>query len=339
MALFLYLAFEGIEPRSLWHSITGISVMWVVVLAFTALVTVALRAWRWRVLMRPFTTDVSMWDASLALTICYAGNVVVPRSGEALRALSLYWVRGTKISSVLGTVVVERTLDVICLIVLVGVSLLLVPGRIEAAYPWMAPLTLYALVASILFLAILLLISRHRIRAAGIVERLLGRVSRRLCDGVIRLLETFAVGLEALHTPSAYVEIIGSSILLNAGYVLIVYESFLAFGFHLPPHSLGLSSALVIMAISSLGMVIPTPGGAGTYHFFFGESLHVLFAVPAASAMACATVVHAVATVLYLALGGPAFLLQRASSRRSVGDNGDGVGKDREGQPAYPQQS
>ena len=111
MAVFLYWAFEGIEPRSLWRAIAGTSVTWVAVLVFTALVTLALRAWRWRVLMRPFTTDVSLWDASVALAICYAGNVVVPRSGEALRALSLYWVRGTKIGSVLGTVVVERTLD------------------------------------------------------------------------------------------------------------------------------------------------------------------------------------------------------------------------------------
>ena len=51
-------------------------------------------------------------DASIAVAIMYAANVVVPRSGEVLRALSLNWSRGTKISSVLATVVVERVLDI-----------------------------------------------------------------------------------------------------------------------------------------------------------------------------------------------------------------------------------
>lgn len=318
MGLFLYWAFEGIDSRSLWDAIAGISPVWLAVLVLTMLVTVPLRAWRWRVLLRPFASDITMWDASIALAIMYAANVVVPRSGEAVRALSLNWARGAKISSVLGTVVVERTLDMIGLVVLIGMALLILPGPIEAEYPWMATLTLWVLVGCILFLAVLVMVSRHRERTIGVVEKILGPISARLCGIVCRLLEAFVEGLAALNTPSAYVEIIASSILLNAGYVFIIYESYLAFGFQQPPHSLGLPSALVVMAISSLGVVIPTPGGVGTYHFFFGESLHILFAIPAATAMACATVVHAVATITYLCIGGPAFFLQRARHARRI---------------------
>ena len=318
MGLFLCWAFEDIEPRSLWDAIAGISPFWLVLLVLTMLVTVPLRAWRWRVLLRPFASDVTLWDASIALAIMYAANVVVPRSGEAVRALSLNWSRGTKISSVLATVVVERTLDMTGLIFLIGMSLLILPGPIEAEYPWMATLTLWGLVGCILFLAILISVSRHRERTIGVVEKILGPISTRLCGIVCRLLEAFVQGLASLTTPSAYVEIIVSSILLNAGYVVIIYESYLAFGFHQPPHALGLSSAVVVMAISSIGVVIPTPGGVGTYHFFFGESLHVLFEIPMATAMACATVVHAVATLTYLSVGGPAFFLQRARHSRKI---------------------
>ena len=106
MGLFLYWAFEGIDSRSLWNAIAGISTLWLVVLVLTTLMTIALRAWRWRVFMRPFASDVTLLDASVALAICYAANVVIPRSGEAVRALSLNWARGARISSVLATVVV-----------------------------------------------------------------------------------------------------------------------------------------------------------------------------------------------------------------------------------------
>jgi uncharacterized protein (TIRG00374 family) len=318
MGLFLYWAFEGIDSRSLWNAIAGISTLWLVVLVLTTLMTIALRAWRWRVFMRPFASDVTLLDASVALAICYAANVVIPRSGEAVRALSLNWARGARISSVLATVVVERTLDMIGLVFLIGASLVILPGPIEAEYPWMATVTLWVLVGCILLLAALVVVSRSGARAISVVERTLGPISARLSGIVCRLLETFVEGLASLNTPSAYIEIAVSSIFLNVGYLLIIYESFLAFGFEQPPHSLGAAAALVIMAISSLGFVIPTPGGAGTYHFFFGESLHALFGIPTASAMACATVVHAVATLTYLCIGGPAFFLQRARHSRRI---------------------
>jgi hypothetical protein len=73
---------------------------------------------------------------------------------------------------------------------------------------------------------------------------------------------------------------------------------------------------LVIMAVSSIGVVVPTPAGAGSYHFFYGQSLHVLFAVPVAAAMACATAVHAVANITYVVVGVPTLLAQRRHRRR-----------------------
>ena len=327
MALFLYWAFGDIDLASVWTALVGTSPLWIAALILTTLVTLVLRAWRWCVLMRPFAR-VSILDASLALAICYSGNVVIPRSGELLRALSLNWTRGTNVSSVLATVVVERTLDMVFLVLLVGLSLLLLPGPIEDTFPWMAPMAIVALVGCVVFIAFLVLVSRNREKTIALVDSVVRRFSARLGNLVTGLLEKFVHGLEALHTPSAYLEIGIGSILLNAGYMLIIYESFMAFDFELAPHELGVSAAVVILAISSLGVVIPTPGGTGTYHFFFGQSLHLLFAIPAAPALACATLVHAMATVTYLALGGPAFLLQRSQRKRRSAEEAGSVAHD-----------
>ena len=97
---------------------TGISPVWAAVICVATLGTLVLRAWRWMVLMRPFAPQVSNLNASLALAICYAANVIVPRSGEVLRCVSLKWTTGASISALMATIVVERILDLFWLIVL-----------------------------------------------------------------------------------------------------------------------------------------------------------------------------------------------------------------------------
>lgn len=313
MALFLYWAFRGADPGSMWSALRQISLPWVVVLLLIICVTVLLRAWRWQLLMRPFAPGVSILDASLALVICYAANIGVPRSGEALRALSLNWTRGLPVTSVLATVVVERILDLVWLVIFVGISLLLLRGSLAQAFPLLAPLSLLALAGCIAMLAGLILVSLYRERALALVGAVLGRVSRRLALSVCRLLGTFIHGLEALRSPAVYAEIALSSFLLNLGYALIIYAAFHSLA---PTGGLGLGAALVIMTLSSIGVIIPTPAAAGPYHFFFSQGLHQLYGIPEAAALACATATHALATLFYLVIGGPALWLQWQGRRR-----------------------
>ncbi len=320
MALFLYWAFRDIDADTLWAAMQQVSPVWLGIIVLTTLITIVLRAWRWLVLMRPFTTSVTVLEASQALALCYGANFFLPRSGEALRVLSLRWRHTISMGSTAATVVVERIIDMVWLILFVGISMLLLRTRMELAFPWMGPwmgpAVLVALAACVAVLTLLTLVSIYRDRALKVVQRILQPLTPRISSAVVDALSKFAHGLEALHTPSAYVEIFLSSVLLNAGYILIIYEGFIAFGFH-TDYNLGASEALVIMAISSLGIVAPVPGGTGPYHFLFSQSLLLLFAVPAAAALACATAVHALANLLYIGLSVPALLLLR---RRRTGE-------------------
>ncbi|MFC1525365.1 lysylphosphatidylglycerol synthase transmembrane domain-containing protein [Candidatus Latescibacterota bacterium] len=315
--LFLYWAFRGVGAEQLWQAIAGTSLPWVAAMVATTLLTLVLRAWRWTVLLEPCAPQVRIWDAVLALAICYTANMGVPRSGEAIRALSLRWSRGAPIGSVLATVVVERILDMVWLVFFIGLALLLMHERVSQLYPWMGLVALLALGVCGVLLVALSLIYLYRERALVLVGRLLHRLSEKLAARIIRLLETFVQGLAALHRPSAYIEILLSSALLNAGYCAIIYEAFRSQAFH-QSHGLGAGAAIVVMAISSIGVVVPAPAGTGPYHYFFGRSLHLLFAIPQAASLACATVVHAMANLTYLALGGPALLAQWLTARRSA---------------------
>lgn len=315
MALFLYWAFRGTDTAALWDSLWHISLPWVLVLLGITCITVLLRAWRWQLLMRPFAPAVSLWDTSLALVICYAANIGIPRSGEALRALSLNWTRSLPVSSVVATVVVERILDLVWLIVFVGLSLLVLRGRLDDAFPLLAPLSLIALLGCLVLIAALVLVSLYRERALDLVGRLVGPISTALATQVCGILETFTHGLEALHSPKVYAEIALSSFLLNLGYALIIYAAFSCFSETAP---LGLGAAVVIMTLSSIGVIIPTPASAGPYHFFFSQGLHQLYGVPEPAALACATATHALATLFYLVVGGPALWMQWPGRRGAL---------------------
>ena len=319
MALFLYWAFWDIDAAAVWAAMRQASPTWLGIIVLTTLVTIVLRAWRWLVLMRPFTTSVTVWEASQALALCYGANFFLPRSGEALRVIGLKWRHSISMGSTAATVVVERIIDLVWLVMFVGISVLLLRAPLELAFPWlgpwMGPGILAALAACVALLSLLTMVSIYRDRALDVLRRILRPLPPRISGAVVDTLSTFAHGLEALHTPSAYVEILVSSLLLNAGYILLIYEGFVAFGFH-TDYSLGAPEALVIMAISSLGIVAPVPGGTGPYHFLFSQSLLLLFSVPAAAALACATTVHALANLLYITLSGPALLLLRRHRHR-----------------------
>ena len=307
MVAFVHWAVNGVDLHSLWNFLLEVSITWVLVIAGTTIVTLLLRAWRWLVLMRPFAPEVNVVDASRALAICYAGNFFVPRSGELLRALSLKWSKGTSISSILGTVVVERILDMISLVFFVGISILLLSDRLFSAFTWLGWVSATVLAGCAIALIGLVLVSVYRDRALLLVERAVNRVSNRLARTVVRFIDTFLQGITALHTPSAYLEIFVSSVLLNLGYIVIIYQGFASLNL-----DVGWEAALVVMALAAIGMIVPSfAGGSGSYHYFFKTALIVLYGIPAAPALACATVVHGVANITYLLLGVPAFLLQR----------------------------
>ncbi len=337
MALFLYWAFRGIDAAALWTAARSVSPWWIAAMAGTTLLTLVLRGWRWVVLLRPVAPTVTVVDATLALGICYSANLALPRAGEAARALTLKWRRDASVSAVLGTVVVERALDTLWLASLLVLSLALVPGPMGALFPlettfWGLTLSLSQAQVTLCILAACLLVVGGMAcayafgdRGLSTIEALLGRLSQRLASSVGGMLRRFVHGLVALRSASALAEILVSSCLLNLGYILIIYQSYVAFGFDGPPWSLGAEEALVVMAVSSIGVVIPAPAGTGPYHYFYGYSLYALFAVPLAAAMACATVVHAVANLTYLAVGVPTLLQRRRRSRRGEGRHAHGM--------------
>jgi uncharacterized protein (TIRG00374 family) len=305
-AVFLWAAFRSVDLSLLWGTMSKADPFWLLTCAFLFILAVLPRAWRWQILLRPVASDITLWRISVATLIAYAGNNVFPRAGEIARVMEIKRGRDLSLSAILATVLVERVIDLIALLTLFGAVLFTLREEIGKVFPWMEGVAILAFAGSLLLLVLFGLLSSYGDRALTLVKTWVGKLSQKLAGRLVEILKALFQGLGSVRGTSGYAGILTSSILLNLIYILATYVIFLSFNFS--THQFGIQDALVIMVISTVGVIIPTPGGTGTYHYFCSQALHRLYDIPLAEALAFATVVHGIVFITYLIAGGPSLL-------------------------------
>ncbi len=324
---FLWLAFHGVAPAQLWSAVRQARVPWLALSVLLLVLSILPRAWRWQILLKPVSHRISLGRASLAILVGYAAANVISRAGEIARGVSLQKDERLPLSGILATILVERAIDMLALLIFLGGILYFSRSKIVTAFPWMEGVALLALAATVGFLVLIGLLSVYGDRALIFLRKPFRWLSQPVADRLIEILQSLFQGLGGVHATSGYLGILVSSILLNLTYILTSYVTFFAFGFPSRYH-LDFFDAIVVLVISTIGVIIPTPGGTGTYHYFCSQTLYAVCNVPLTDALAYATVMHALAFVTYLVAGGPGLIRLLFSRRLSTVDtSGYGEGK------------
>jgi uncharacterized protein (TIRG00374 family) len=311
MAFFLWSAFRTVDLRSVWRILLDTDAIWL--FGSVALIILATypRAFRWRILMAPVLTGIPTGKLFLAILIGYAGNNLIPRSGEIAKIWAVDR-EPARMSGLIATVAVERLIDLLSLLVMFAGATYVIRDRLEQVFPWMAGMATTVIGFIVLATTILIVISVFG-------QRFLDQVARRyqkIADSrIVELARGFLRGTESIRSPAGYAGIIVWTILLNVLYAGAMYLPFLAFGFH-ERYGLGFFDALVILTIATIGIIIPTPGGTGTYHYFCSRALSGLYDIPLEESVAFATVVHGLIYVTFLVLGGPGLISLLWNKRR-----------------------
>lgn len=322
----LYLALNGVDLQTVWTALKRADYRWALPAIAITLGSHLLRAWRWQLLLNALppsgtnqkkSSHVPLKTAFGSLMIGYMVNYAAPRVGEVARSANLARRERLSFSSVLGTVAIERALDILIFFAaLLSVSLLLSHQWPLVYSLFFAPVVTYAASFSLYWIlggavGLLLIIGagvgywyryhHHRFLSSTLWEEYL-----------MPLVSAFKKGWNTLFHAPQRAGLLLSTVGMWFGYLLMAYLPLLMLDMA-GTYNLSLIDTWAIMILGALGVLVPVPGGTGSYHYVTIQIMVHLFLVDQSSAATYAVLTHAGQMVLYIAVGLAFWFWQGAS--------------------------
>lgn len=261
-----------------------------------------LRAERWKLLLQPLGYNISLWNGFNAVMNGYFINLAIPRGGEVSRPVTLNKLEKVSVGTSIGTVVTERIIDLIFLVVCIGIvflyqfDLLLdffskMPIGTNSNTPFtIPPVVIYAAIGFIAGALGVFIVHKIKPELFDIIKNKLIELGAGLKEGLLSILKLEKWGLFILH-----------SILIWVCYFLMLWMILLAFK---ETETLGFIDALSIFAVGGIALALPTPGGAGSYHTFVPLAMvHLCGLSSLSKGVAFATIFHGWQTLIVILLG------------------------------------
>lgn len=272
------------------------------------------RAVRWNMLIYPLGHHPKTLNAFFAVNISYFTNLWMSRAGEFVRAGSLAKVEGMSASKVMGTVVVDRIIDMVTLLIIVAFSFLVEYdvlwgyldkniGTGDGSFRLLRHPLFLGLVGFGVVSLVLIYIFRHKILAIPFVVK------------IWHIVEKFSEGLKTIKKIDNLPVFIFHSINIWVMYYMMTYLCFLAFA---PTAHLAPIAALTVFVFGTFGIVIPSPGGMGTYHVLATAAL-VIHGVNSNDAFSFANIMFFSIQIFYNIVAGVlSIILLRVMNKKST---------------------
>lgn len=255
----------------------------------------ALRGWRWRQTLEPIGEKPRRSVSVYSVFLSYAASLVIPRVGEFTRCGVLKRYDGVSFSKALGTVVTERAIDSLVVAGFSGLTLLLQlkvfsvffsrTGTSMDSVLSRFSLTGYFVTAVCGLSALVLL--HFLLRKLSIYNKVKATIGG-IWQGVVSLKNVRNIPLFLFFTFGIW-----------ASYFLHYYLTFFCFDF---TSHLGIGCAMVTFVVGSIAVLVPTPNGAGPWHFAV-KTMLILYGVADQNALYFVLIVHTVQTMLVILMG------------------------------------
>jgi glycosyltransferase 2 family protein len=297
--LFLWLSFKDAKFAEIWDYTKQTKPEFLFWVFFTAVISHLLRAWRWIFLLKPLTDKkVSLFNSFCAVMFGYAVNIVVPRGGEVVRLISISKSEKLPWMGVLPTMFIDRLLDIAILGLLLGMTLTQLPKQILDKAPLLIPGGIGIAVCSIAGLLVLPSMSKL-IRWFAELPIVKQKLSPKVATTFESLATQFGIGTKSLTDPTTYPAIAGLTLIIWAFYWLNFY--FMVWAFNLESR-VSPMQCLVVFTIGSFGVLIPTPGNVGSFHYLVSQAMQFTCGLDESQALAYATVLHFICSILAICL-------------------------------------
>ena len=267
------------------------------------------RGWRWHQTLEPVDEHPRTTTSIHSIFLSYAASLVIPRIGEFTRCGVLKRYDGVSFPKALGTVVTERAIDTLLVMVITGLTLLL-QIRVFAHFFDETGTSIDSIISkfsaagwlvTLICLTAILLLGYFLLRKLSIYNKVKDTL-HGIWQGIISLKGVRNKWLFAFYTLAIW-----------GSYFLHYYLTFFCFDF---TAHLGLMCALVTFIVGSIAVIVPTPNGAGPWHFAV-KTMLILYGVADVQALYFVLIVHTIQTMLVILLGMYALIALAFTKKRT----------------------
>ena len=270
--------------------------------------TFVVRAERWQYLLGPLgrTRFSTVFRATV---IGFAASAVLPaRAGEVIRPYLLARREGLSATAAFATIIVERILDLVAVLLLMAVFLIWFDPGIEArdskAFQAVRFGGLMMAPVAVGTLAVMFFMAGHPERLHAWVLKAEAILPARIAAMIARFAQTFAEGFAVVRSPGRLAAAIAWSIVLWVAIASGIWAVSIAFGIAMP-----FTGAWLMLGPLVVGVAVPTPGGVGGFHEAYRFGATAFFGADNNSAVGAAIVLHAI-SVGPVIIAGLLFIVQ-----------------------------
>ncbi len=302
--LLLYFAFRGIDFSEMWQHFKGAKYSWIGLSLVFAIISHLSRAKRWIILIEPLKYRPKLWNTFNATLFGYLSNYALPRAGEVARCVALGRKEKIPVDALIGTVIVERAIDLISMFI---IMIVLLVARFEKFGAFFSEyifqplgekisgvfgetILFWIILAAILMAtAVVLFILRERI------------LKLKLAQKIEKLLRGVADGLKTVWKMERKWEFLFHTVFIWVNYAMMTW----VIVFSLPDITgdLKFVDGIFLLVIGSLGMAVPVQSGIGAFHWIVSRGLHYVYGLDLTEGLVFATLQHESQTLLILLLG------------------------------------
>lgn len=312
-AWIFWFLYKDVSIQRLGEALSNTSYTWLALSLLVGIYGYWVRAWRWKLLIEADgLASVATKRAFLGVMIGYLTNLLVPRAGEVSRCGILAKTEEIPMGRLLGTVVVERSLDLILMLVTVVIAFFwerntfinLIGDLVNLEVfsqnlGSILPIGIAGLFVAILFFYLLF----YKYKDHSVVQK------------IRHFVRDFVTGILSVGKIKNQWGFWGSSV----GLWLLYYLMMVMVAWAIPSTaSLAYSSILMVMVMGSIGMIVPVQGGIGTFHALVAFILMV-YGLEEEEGKIFAVIIHSsqLIVIVLLGLASLAYFLKISSKKVS----------------------
>lgn len=296
--LLFWLVYRKVDIDKLIVEIKDYNYWWLIIAFSFSIMSNISRAYRWNMLLAPMNFRANTFNAYLSIQAMYLVNLIFPRAGEVARCTILTKYDKIPFSKLFGTVIIERIVDAVGLMIIAAIIILSQLGIFKTfllnntgvgeniVSLFSTRNILWALGAMIL-LFVVVFVFRNFFR------------STKLYQKVAEALNNIMEGIKTISKVKNIYLFIGHTLLIYTMWFLMLYVFFLGYE---PTKDLNIFVGMTVTVMSGLAMIAPVQGGIGPWHFMVSQTL-LIYGLTLEEGLAFAFIAHTATNLFLIFLG------------------------------------